>query len=218
MEQNKHLPEIGYLFYYPQLEHPTDHFRLDVFVSNIATEKHFDVQSVRFHVKGDRQVVEHLTVGHPWASGKSAQVCTGKIIMEDRYGNKEEAFTFGGQLSIQEKEAQTVCTLISPAPILEINAATPMQKLFVDELEVLLAKERAAIADPFVYQKRICEADPFNLYEACFFTLVKKFETLPHKDELYNRFLFFLHSHAHRMEAAGLFGGYAQSLEEIFQG
>jgi len=218
MEQNNQLPEIGYLFYYPQLDQHTDHFRLDVFVSDIPTEKHFDVQSVKYSIKGANKVVEHLNVSHPWASGKSAQVCPGKIIMEDRNGNKEEAFTFGGQLTIKEKDAQTICILVSTAPILEISAATPMQKLFVDELEVLMAKERAALADPYEYQQRICESDPFTLYQACFQALVDKFEKLPHKDDLYNRFLFFLHSHAHRMEAAGLFHGYAASLEDIFQG
>lgn len=218
MEQKKQLPEIGYLFHYPQLDKPADHFRLDVFVSDTPTEKHFDVQHVQFGIIKDNKVIEHLNVSHPWASTKSAQVCAGMIIMEDRNGKKEEAFTFGGQLSIREKEDQTICTLVSSAPILEISYANPMQKLFVEELEVLLAKERAVIANLHQYEQHICETDPFTLYRACFEALVKKFETLPHKDELYNRFLFFLHSHAHRMEAAGLFHGYAASLEDIFMG
>ncbi|MBT3189898.1 MAG: hypothetical protein HN335_12960, partial [Anaerolineae bacterium] len=51
------LPKIGYLYHYPQLDHPTDNFRLDIFVSSVPTEQHFDVQHVHFFIKTPQETV-----------------------------------------------------------------------------------------------------------------------------------------------------------------
>lgn len=217
MEQNQDLPEIGYLFYFPKFDEPGENFRLDVFVSSIPTEMHFDVQHVKYNVRNEHNITEHLTVSHPWTSIKSATVCPGTIIMEDRNGKKEEAFSFGGQLSIEEKEAQTICSLVSPAPILEISTANPMQKLFVEELGIIVAEKRAMFADEHAYRQKVCSVEPFALYQACLHALVEKFEALPKNDETNQRFLFFLHSHVRRMKAAGVFQGYFATLEDIFK-
>lgn len=217
MEQNKNLPEIGYLFHFPKVDHPEDTFQLDVFVSDIPTEKHFDVQRVEYAVYDKDQIIEQLVIHHPYNIPQPAQVCAGKVIMEDRNGRKAEAFTFGGQLSVRAEENQTICSLVSAAPILDISTTNPMQKLFVEELEVIMAEQRAAFADLKVYKKRVCETEPIVLYQACLSALVKKFEDLPNKDETYQLFLFFLHSHIHRMKAAKLFSGYIIPLESIFK-
>jgi hypothetical protein len=215
-KQDNDLPNIGYLFHYPKLDHPADKFRLDIFISSIPTEKHFDVESARFHVRNPELGIENMTVSHPWSNPQKVRVCAGLVILEDRFGEKVEAFAFGGQLSIEVKELQTVCILVSSAPILKITSSSPQQKLFADEFEILLAEQRAKYPDHFKFEQHLCDIDPFTLYLACLKKLVTKFEELPHKDDRYHQFLFFLHSQMHRLDSAGMLSGYTLDLDNIF--
>jgi hypothetical protein len=211
------LPKIGYLYHYPKLGHPTDIFRLDIFISSIPTEQHFDVLRVHLFLKTQKGKIERLSITHPWTYEKAARVCAGVVIMEDRKGKKEEAFTFGGQLIIDVKESQTVCVLVSSAPILEISGATPMHSLFIDEVEILLAEHRAAFENDHEYENRLCSADPLALYLACLKELIQKFEQFSHKGEEQLQFLIFLHSQEHRLDAAGLLRDPVVTLGEIFK-
>ena len=197
------LPKIGYLYHYPKIEEPTDKFRLDIFISSISTEKHFDVLRAHAFVKTLSGEIERLTITHPWSYETSANVCAGVVVMEDRKGKKEEAFTFGGNLKIVEQELQTICILKSSAPILEISGATPLHKLFIEELEIILAERQAAYSNHREYETRLCKADPFELYRACLKELTEKFEHFPHKDEKYFQLLMYLHSQEHRLREAG---------------
>lgn len=210
------LPKIGYLYHYPDLDHPADKFRLDIFISEIPTEQHFDVLRAHILVKTSKDAIEHLTIKHPWNYEKAARVCAGFVIMDDRKGKKEEAFTFGGQLKIELQELQTVCILTSSAPILEISGAAPLYRLFIEELEILLAKRQAAYSDRYEYETKLSNTDPFELYQACMNELIQTFEQFPHKDEKYLQLLMFLHMQKHRLEAAGLYRVLAPDLDEIF--
>ncbi len=211
------LPKIGYLYHYPQINHPTDIFRLDIFISSIPTEQHFDVMRARFYVKLLNGETEHLTIFHPWHNEKTAQVLAGVIIMEDRKGKKEEAFTFGGQLKIESQGLQTVCILVSPAPIYEISGATSLNRLFIDELEILFAEHRAANPNHNEYETQLVKTDPFELYLACLKELIRKFEEFPHKDDIHFKLLWFLYSQKYRLDAAGLSRDPAPILEDIFK-
>ena len=211
------LPKIGYLYHYPQLDHPTDNFRLDIFISSVPTEEHFDVQHVHFFIKTPQETVEKITVLHPWNYKKTAHVCAGKVIMEDRNKEKKEAFTFGGELQIENQVAQTSCVLVSTAPILDLGDATPQQIFFTDELEILFAERRAMYPDHRAYEMQLSKADPLKLYLASLKALIQKFEDFPHKDRKYRQFLAFLHSEKHRLYAARISVDTAPSLDQIFQ-
>ena len=211
------LPKIGYLYHYPKIDEPTDKFRLDIFISSIPTEQHFDVLSTHVFVKTPKGAIERLTITHPWSYRTTANVSAGVVIMEDRKGKKEEAFTFGGKLNIVEQEMQTICVLKSSAPILEISAATPLHKLFIDELEIILAKRQATYANHYDYETLLCNADPFDLYRACLKELTEKFDLFSLKDEKYSQFLMYLHSQEYRLREAGLSYKPAPNLDEIFK-
>ncbi len=211
------LPKIGYLYHYPQIDHPTDIFRLDIFISSIPSERHFDVLHTHFFVKTLEGGMDRLKVTHPWNYDMTARVCAGVVVMEDRKGKKKEAFTFGGQLKIENQDLQTVCTLVSPAPILEIGEATPLKGLFIEELEVLLAEQRALYPNHHEYETQLGNADPYELYLACLKELIQKFELFPHKDEIYHQLLMYLHSEKYRLDAAGLSRDSSPKLENLFK-
>ena len=214
-ESENGLPKIGYLYHYPRLDNPTDKFRLDIFISSIPTEKHFDVLRAHFFVKTKEGIVKRLKITHPWTYEDVTRVCTGVIILEDRNKKEEEAFTFGGQLKIKSEELQTVCTVVSTAPILEISRAIPLHRMLVEEMEILFAERQAKYASHHEYEAKLGNADPLDLYLACLEKLREKFEHFPQMDNEYLRFLRYLHTEEHRLEAAGLFRKPRPELDDI---
>jgi hypothetical protein len=209
------IPNIGYLYHYPRLDHPSDNFCLDIYLFSAPTEQHFDVLRSHFSVASQQGTIERLTVKHPWAFGQTFQVCGGLVEMEDWKGKKEEAFTFGGSLTIDSKEMVTTCSLASSAPILEISGATPLHALFIEEVEILLAERKAANLNPHEYEAHLIKANPLKLYRACLEALIDKFENFPHKDEQYLKFLVDLWIQKRRIAATALAKGPAPSLIEI---
>jgi len=210
------LPKIGYLYHYPRLDHPSETFRLDIFVASIPTELHFDVRHAHFFVKTPESNIEKLSISHPWTYKKDERVCAGVVIMEDRNKVKKEAFTFGGNLKITTEETHTTCVLTSTAPILDIIDATPVQRFFVEELEIILAERRAVYASHRDYENHLCAANPRDLYLASLEELLLKFENFPHMDKNRREFLSFLHTEKNRLNAVHIFTELAPSLDEIF--
>lgn len=209
------LAKIGYLYYYPQVVHPTDKFRLDIYISASPGEQLFRIKHVKIPVKRSQGLIDRLTITHPWTFEKQAHFCPGLVILEDLDGNKEEFFTFGGDLTVTDHEAHTLCSLVSKAPIIEFTAVKPMRRLFFEELEILLAKSSANYSERKDFEKRLCDADPFDLYMASLDALIQKFEDFPHKNDRYQQFLVYLHAQEHRIETAGLSIQPAPDLEEI---
>jgi len=212
---DKGTPNIGYLYHYPRLDQPSDNFCLDIYMRSAPTEQHFDVRHSRFFVVTQLNTIERLTVRHPWNFDLAFQVCAGLVEMEDWKGKKEEAFTFGGRLTIDSQEMVTICSLASSAPILEISGATHLHALFIEEIEILLAKRKAAYLSLHEYEAHLIKTNPLMLYRACLEAVIVKFENLPHKDQKYMGLLTNLWMRKHRIEATGLARGPALSLDEI---
>ena len=214
---NPQEPKFGYRFIYPESSHAPGGSRFDIFISESPTEHHFDPEKLHLHVKSKANEVESLTIRHPWYFEHTYQALAGSIELTDRYGKEEEAFTFGGSLKIDSQDTFTVCILESPVPILEISSADPILMMFIEEIEILFAKRRAALlSNPHTYEKHLIMVDPVKLYLACINALTGKFEHSQHKEDLRIReFLNFLHNESKRVrnevETTQLF----PSLEEI---
>ena len=215
-ENAMNLPKIGYLYHYPSLDHPSDKFRLDIYLSSLPTEKHFDVLHVITNVESQYGGIERLKVTHPWEFQNSYNVCAGKVILEDRKDKKDEAFCFGGQLTIKSHQSLTECVLVSPAPIIEINETNPMQVLFIMEVEMLLAEYRTEYLDENDFEMHLCAADPLDLYTACLTNLIDKYKSKANKDGTNLQFLSYLHKDEYRLYLSGLLKDPAPSLDEIF--
>jgi hypothetical protein len=211
------LPKVGYLYHYPQADKPKDNFRLDIFISSIPTEQHFDVLRAFVFAKTPTGRIERLKITHPWNYETTSNFCAGVVIVEDRNLKKKEFFTFGGKLEIVEQKLQTICTLESSAPILDISGATPLHKLFVDELEIILAEYKASYLNRREYEKLLCKTDPCKLYQACLKELSKKFEHLHCKDEKCFQMLKYLQSQKRRLRERDISISYAPTLDDIFE-
>jgi hypothetical protein len=209
------LPEIGYLYHYPNLDHPEEKFRLDIFVTSEPTRLHFDVLRAHFMVEKEPDQSDKLSVKHPWIFEREAHVCPGLVVMEDKAGKKEEAFTFGGQLTIQSREFYTVCNLISTAPILELSQAAPLNQFLIEEIEILFAEQRAKFAARKEYDSRVCAVEPIRLYQASLISVMEKIDRLREVDERYRQLSVYLHQQVYRISAAGYWKEPGNTLEQL---
>ena len=215
-QTTSHLPEIGYLFHYPSLDHPSEKFRLDIYLSTHPTEKHFDVLKASFSALTSHGPESSLEIYHPWKLTQQIQVCAGQVTMEDRKGKKELGFTFGGQLSIDTGEMQTACSLISPAPILHLTEVSRNRNAFVEEVELLLAEIRAEYHDQDGYLKRLCGINADDLYQAFLLKVRHKLENMPNRDKNHEELLVYIHAQEHRLHAAGLLKQPRPTVRELF--
>lgn len=215
-ENGQNLPEIGYLYHYPTLDHPTDKFRLDIFISNYPTEKHFDVLNVILNIESQHGGFERIKITHPWLYQSTYRFSPGKVILEDRFGKKEEAFCFGGQITINKKDSLSECFLVSPAPILQIDANNPMKFLLIERAEILLAEYRAVYANDQDFEIDLCAADPLILYTACLANLLEEVRSKPYKDDIELQFLSYLQKEMVRLQTAGMIKEPVSCLDAIF--
>jgi len=209
-------PEYGYWYYPPQSERAPAGNRLDIILFENPTGQHFDPQYVSLPVKTDR-VIETVHFHHPWGFADTYPVCAGLVEMVDWGDKKEEAFTFGGRFSLSVHEGWTRGTLESTAPIFAVSEADPVKRLWIDEVEILLAERRAAFAeDPREFERRLAEVEPFALYIACLNALIQKFEPLQHLQEpQILQLLHFLQTEKRRLAEEGLLPLALSVLEDV---
>ena len=207
---------LGYWFYPPDSHHAPGGNGLDIIIKEIPTDQHFDPLLVYLPIKS-RGGIETLKIQHPWLFGKTYQTCTGLVEMIDRKGRKEEAFTFGGDLTIHSKDKFTLLILASPAPIIDISAADQTKMLFVEEVEILLAERRAALlANKNTYESHLADVNPLKLYVSCVHNLIEKFEQMDHKeDPEIMVFLNFIHAEFKRLKDEELAPLFIPSIEDI---
>lgn len=203
MSTNNYLKESenGYWFSPPESSHAPGGNRLDIFIDELPNNQYFNLNKIRLPVKSE-EGIETLRIHHPWPFKHNYHACAGRVEIIDRNDAKEEAFIFGGDISIQTHKSWTECTLISPAPILYEYTADRMKMMFIEEIEILLAERRAALStNPSDYERNLAHADPLNLYIACIHALTEKYEHMRHKeDPQILHFLNFIHAENNRLD------------------
>ena len=216
MTNSNHLKasDYGYWFYPPESSHAPGGNRLDMFINETAGSQLFDLKNIRLPVEEDKGI-ETLRIYHPWPHKPNYHVCAGTVELVDRNGEKEEAFSFGGSLTIQTHDSATTCILSSSAPILHIFSDDKIRMMLIEEIEILLAERRATLS-PDVYEQRLARSDPLSLYVACIHTLTKNYEHVSHQeDSQILPFINFLHAETTRLDKEELSQGLPTSLEEI---
>ena len=209
--------KLGFWISQPETTHATGGIRLDIVLHEIPTKGMFCAKSVHLAVKTREHSIEPLKIHHPWYFERKYQVCAGLVEIIDDKGEKFEVLTLGGRLQIDTQTRFTAITLMSPAPILHITDARPNEKLFVDEIEILLAKRRAKrLAVPHSYEERLVNADPLILYISLINALNEKFEHNHYKEnnqimELLN----FIHAESKRLQEETPQPLHVPTLEEI---
>jgi hypothetical protein len=191
--------DLGYTFYPRRYAHSPGYPKLEVHLYGTPTLQHFDphrlsISVVRSGPLKASSPIEQLIVDHPWTSRDQFRVCAGALKVIDRAGKTVIVFTYGGTLDIHCSEAYTTCTLSSSAPILETGNEEAVPTILAEESEIILAERHAACGKDQVFEKRLAEVDPFDLYTACLDLLRANLEASHHKELPHNvLFLSFLH-------------------------
>lgn len=206
------LPWIGYLY-----QQAGELFRMEINISPEPTREHFDVLRAHFPLEESPGCPGQVVVSHPWIFDSRARVCPGVVILEDRLGEKEEAFTFGGHLTIETRKQYTVCELLSRAPILKLTQGSDLSRFLFEEIEILLAVERARFADLEEYQERICAFEPGQLYRACLVSVRDRIREMEQVDRRCRELEGFLQDQLHHLGSSEQDGAAEQTLEELFQ-
>jgi len=175
-------PNLGYRFLPRKYPQSAGHPRLEIRISKVPSERHYDPEIVNllvFSSTANRhtQGIEHLKVYHPWPYRASYQVAPGMLIISDRKDKKVEAFTFGGELKIDMDDESTKCIIESDAPIIEIDMIESTVMRLVEEVEIILAKRRAIWGhDEGKFESRMAKIPPSQLYATCIEELMMQFE------------------------------------------
>ncbi|MEJ2551064.1 MAG: hypothetical protein P8Z42_10170 [Anaerolineales bacterium] len=172
--------ELGYRFVAGRNPQSIGYRRLEINILCAPSERHFDPKITQipiFTLKDSVRPhkIDQLEIYHPWVYRDTYQVAPGLVTLADRKGKKVEAYTFGGKLTIDSDENCTTCVLQSDAPIIEINHANPAIMKFIDEVEIILAEQRAnRAADLEDFEARLEKVPVSKLYVACLMELKKK--------------------------------------------
>lgn len=167
--------------------------QLKVYLRSEPTFSHFDPEELRLSVAYDKGV-DFINVTHPWTGLKQYDVAVGHVLFRDRKDKPVEAFTFGGQISIEPQDTQTTCILRSKAPICKLRDSVSVQALLARETDILLAERSVEWGgDDAGFEIRLATADPLLLYYACLRAMNDKNEPLAYQElEHLQSFTFFI--------------------------
>lgn len=198
-----HEPDLGYIFFPSEIPHHPGHPRLDVVLTELPTERHFDPTKVQFQIASSQNRLEHLTIHHPWTAGTKYRVCAGRIFITDRIAKRVEAFSFGGELQIFSDQNRTICALTSPAPIFDLCTAHNLPMWLTAEAEILLAQQKAQglLHHDAEFDAHLSRVAPLLLYASCLQALQEK--SWPAPDEVYGEGPHFVQAEIKRLQQAG---------------
>ncbi len=213
----------GYYFHPRKDPRSPGYPQLDITIRDRPTGGYFDTEKVQVSVVGTAGAIEVQTICHPWPWQGKHRIVAGRVIMTGRDEEIVEAFTFGGDLSVESQADRTLCTIQSAAPILDPMSDTSIQ--FVEtipsrlcaEVEALLAQCQAKWAhNPQGFHRRQGAIDPMQLYAACIQALAERFEQFPSIRASWSGvFIRFLHTETVHLAEEGMELSDISALEEL---
>lgn len=196
---------LGYTLYPPAYPGSPGHPRLDVVLRDRPTGLHFDPEKLSLLVATSEHDIQHITITHPrYAESHQLQAVAGRMVLEDRVNKHVEFFTLGGPLIVSTEQSFTLCTLTSPAPIIELGLLRCVPEMLAEEIDALLARRRAFWeGHPREFDKRLIAAHPLVLYAACLVAFEENLRVAPHHqmDELTGHFSYFLRDEIEYLQA-----------------
>ena len=171
--------ELGYRFL-PAADHQAQgHPCLEVNLYASPTGQHFDPHQLCLPVFELSQGIQNLTLVHP-AEAAEYQVCIGRITLLDFVKKEVEAFSFGGQLEVQNLPGHTFCRLNSSAPIFDTGRFAEDEALLVSEYEAALAIFRArAQQEGLDFDEQVASLDPKMIFIALSASIDNNLRAMP---------------------------------------
>jgi hypothetical protein len=168
--------EAGYLFYPSRYRPAIGHEKLDVFLSPAPTGRVFDCAGFYLRARADEWATPTTIslVHNAEMPARSYHVTPGRFWLYDFGGHSLEGFSFGGNLIAVCQNGQTVCSLESNAPILELDPDSyDVERIFVDAVEAIAGVLRAEWRDDgdAEWLSNLASVEPLALFVSCLVTV-----------------------------------------------
>ena len=154
--------------------HSPGHTGLLVAIRETPTRMHFDPESIKVQILDQDGTPEWATLHRKWRLWAPSRICAGRVILRDRLKKTVEFFTFGGMIESVSVPGETVYSLRSPAPVIDLTetSESPSDD-FVFEVEALIGKLHAAWGkDDTGFGRHLGQTDPEQLYVASLYTVL----------------------------------------------
>jgi len=155
-----------------------------VAVREAPTRMHFDPESMRVEMVSHDGMPNRMTLGFRLPAPESQRVCVGSVVLSDREHKGGEFFTFGGPLESVSVPGETVYSLRSAAPILELTMQeTPAHQLAAEaEAQIARARAKTKTSDQG-FAWRLAHVDALQLYIATIHSVFLAYQNSPNLQE-----------------------------------
>ena len=186
------------------------------------TEKHFDPQTIRLRLRDKYDQAKWTTL---WLQSPlelpitaSMHVCPGEVMLRDRTEKRVDFFVFGGSLEAVSVPGETVYSLRSPAPILQLSddpetvpdQLTSETQALIGELQVRWGSDEEGFA------RRLAQVDPLQFYLATLQAILTRYERDRHiLQETFHEFYLALRHEKGRLMERGRWPATLPTLGEL---
>lgn len=204
--------------------HSPGHTGLLIAIRKEPTGKHFDPQSMRLWLRLLRNKHDEVRWATLWIDspielriGGSIHVCPGRVMLRDRTDKRVSFFVFGGSLEAVSVPAETVYSLRSPAPILQITEKLEsVPDLLAFEIEELMGELQVQWGlDEEGFARRRAQVDPLQFYLATLNSILARYEHDHTLQETSREFYLALRNEKRWMMERGQWPTLAPELEEL---
>ena len=152
-----------------------------VAIRETPTRAHFDPESIHLRIIEDDKDTYWATFRSEVLFQKPNHIVPGQVSLRDRIDRRVQFFTFGGSLEVVSIPGETVYSLRSPAPILDLNGSL---ESVADQLafstEAMIAKQEARWGlNEYEFLRRLAQMDPFELYLAFIHSILQRYQQSP---------------------------------------
>ena len=149
-----------------------------VAIRETPTGEHFDPESIRLRIIEEGKETSWATFRSEIFFKKSRLVGPGQVSLRDRIDKRVEFFTFGGFLEAVSIPGETVYSLRSLAPILDLNGSPEsVADQLAFETEATIAEQAARWgSNEHDFLRRLTQMDPFEFYLAMLHSILQRYE------------------------------------------
>lgn len=174
----KQMEHYGY--YLLPKSHPESpgYTGLLVAIRETSTGEHFDPESINLRIIEDNNEIDWDNFRLKLLFQKSKHIGPGQVSLRDRMDKRVKFFTFGGFLEATSIPGETVYSVRSPAPILDLNESPEsVAEQLAFETEALIAEQRARWgSNESGFSQRLARISPLELYLAVVLSILQRYE------------------------------------------
>lgn len=149
-----------------------------VAIRETPTGEHFDPESIHLRIIEDNKGADWDTFRLKLLFQKSKHIGLGQVSLRDRIDKRVKFFTFGGFLEATSIPGETVYSLRSPAPILDLNESPEsVAEQLAFETEAMIAEQKARWgSNERGFSQRLAQISPLELYLAVLHAILQRYE------------------------------------------